>query len=150
MFVEKETEKALLMCRDSVSFWIQKRWLLKKGAEMNLTRDGWKAYHIAAREHWKHFGYDALKEFGLVRETDKAVLLRCAVDMPDGGTEAAEFWMPKAMTGNWKFVAGKIGEIERGFPFEGTRVRWSGMNEGRRPRGGRDSAKAAVVSTVHA
>lgn len=136
MFVEKETEKAFLMCKDAVSFWIQKRWLVRKEGEMNLTREGWKAYHIAAREHWKHFGYDALKEFAPVKETEKAVLLRCAVETPEGEAEAA-FWLPKAMTGNWGYVLEKIRETEAAFPFHGTRVRWSGMGEGNRPRSGR-------------
>jgi hypothetical protein len=151
MYVEKETEKAYLVCRDAVSFWIQKRWLSVKGGNMELTKAGWKAYHIAAREHWKHFGYDAMKEFAAVRETGKAVLLRCAVELPGGGEEEAEFWLPKALTGDWRRVSKKIGEIERGYPFEGTKVRWSGMKEGNVPRGGRASAKSGgTVSTVQA
>jgi hypothetical protein len=145
MYVEKETEKAFLMCKDAVSFWIQKRWLVKAGGELSLTKDGWKAYHIAAREHWKHFGYDALKEFAVVRETEKAALLRCAVELPDGTEKGAEFWIPKARACDWSYVRKKVVGIEAGFPFHGTRVRWSGMNEGKRPRGGRGSAKAAVV-----
>jgi hypothetical protein len=117
---------------------------------MNLTREGWKAYHIAAREHREHSGYDALKEFALVRETEKAVLLRCAVELPEGEPGSAEFWLPKSMTGNRRFVREKLEGIEAGFPFHGTRVQWSGMNEGKGPRGGRVSAKAAAVSAVHA
>jgi hypothetical protein len=150
MYVERETEKAFLMNKDAVSFWIQKRWLVREGGQMELTGKGWKAYHIAAREHWKHFGYDAAQEFAAVRETEKAVLLRCVVELPDGGTEAAEFWLPKAAAGDWGRVSKKIAEIERGYPFEGTRVKRGGMKEGNHPRGGKVSAKAAVFSTVQA
>jgi hypothetical protein len=128
MYVEKETEKAFLMNRDAVPFWIQKRWLVRKDGGMELTRAGWKAYHIAAREHWKHSGYDAEKEFGRLRETEKAVLLVGLVENPgapggpDGFRETVEFWIPKSMTGNWEFVSRKIKEIEAGFPFNGMRV----------------------------
>jgi hypothetical protein len=92
---------------------------------------------MAAREHWKRFGYDAEKEFEAVRRTEKAVLLRCAVELPDGGTEAAEFWLPRAVTGNWEFVARKIKEIEAGFPFNGMRV------VRRPPRAGRAASPGA-------
>jgi hypothetical protein len=136
MYVEKETEKAFLMNMDAVPFWIQKRWLVRKDGALGLTRAGWKAYHIAARKHWKHFGYDAEKEFGLLRETEKAVLLAGLVERPggsggpDGYGETVEFWIPKSMTGNWEFVSGKIREIEAGFPFKGMRVarRYTHMN----------------------
>jgi hypothetical protein len=150
MYVERETEKAFLMNKDAVSFWIQKRWLAREGGRMELTGKGWKAYHTAAREHWKHFGYNAAEEFPAVRETEKAVLLRCTVELPGGVQEAAEFWLPKAAAGDWGRVSKKIAEIEREYPFEGARVKWSGMKEDKRPRGGRVSAKAAVFSTVHA
>jgi hypothetical protein len=148
MYVEKETEKAFLVCKDAVSFWIQKRWLVTKEGNPTLTKEGWKRYHIAARNHWKHLSFDAMKEFTLVRETEKAVLLRCAVQMPDGSVSQADFWLPKAMTVNWVFVQKKIQEVEKTFAFEGTRVKWSGMNEGTGPRGRKGSAKAAVFSTV--
>ena len=123
MYVEKETEKGLLMVRDAVPFWIQRRWLKADGT---LTPAGWKAYHIARKAHWAHWGYDALKEFAVARETEKAVLLRCIVERPDGPETAVEFWLPKSMTGDWNFVAAKVREVERGFPFVGTRVKWSG------------------------
>jgi hypothetical protein len=158
MYVEKETEKAFLMCKDAVPFWIQKRWLVKKGGELDLTKAGWKAYHMAAREHWKHAGYDALKEFGVLRETEKAVLLAGLVENSDGsgGPEGpdgeVEFWIPKSMAGDWGFVSRKIKEIEAGFPFKGMRVvrRYAPMDWGISPRGGKVSAQAAVSSTVHA
>jgi len=123
MTVEKRTEKALLVVHDAVPFWIQKRWMRADGS---LTAAGWKAFHIAKRAHCAHFGFDALKEFEVRRETDKAVLLRCIVERPDGPAVQAEFWLPRSMAGNWNFVAKKVQEIEREFPFEGTCVRWSG------------------------
>jgi hypothetical protein len=124
MYVEKETDKAFLMCKDAVSFWIQKRWLREKDGVPELTKAGWKAYHMAAREHWKHFGFDALKAFTPVRETGKAVLLRCDVETPDGSASHADFWAPKSMTGDREFIRGKIRELEAGFPFIGMRVKW--------------------------
>jgi hypothetical protein len=127
MRVVQQTEKAFLMEKDAVSFWIQKRWVKADGT---LTPRGWKAYYMAARTHWKHFGFDALTEFERVRETDKAVLLRCVVERPDAPSAAVEFWLPKSMTGNWNFVARKVREIEAGFPFVGTQVRWRGMRKG--------------------
>jgi hypothetical protein len=130
MHCEKQTDKALLMVRDGISFWIQKRWLR---ADWSLTAAGWKAYHIARRSHSEHLEFDALKEFELARETEKAVLLRCAVAHPDGTETRKEFWLPKMMTVNWGFVNAKIKEIEKEFPFVDTHVRWSGNNA--RPQG---------------
>jgi len=139
MYVEKETEKALLLVHDSVTFWVQKRWLK---SDWSLSKEGWKSFHMASREHWKHFGFDALEEFKLVRETEKAALLQCDVEHPDGRVTMQEFWLPKSMTGNWGFVADKLREIEKGFPFVGTRVRWSGAENRNLPRGGRGPASS--------
>jgi hypothetical protein len=146
MYVEKETGKAYLMNKDAVSFWIQKRWLVMKEGAAGLTKEGWKAYHIAAREHWKHAGYDALKEFRLVRETEKAVLLRCEVEGPDGVAGEAEFWVPKSMTGDWGFVLRKVRETEAGLPFHGMRVRRGGAGDGGGWRGGSGAGVAAAGS----
>lgn len=126
MYIEKETEKALLVCHDAVTFWIQKRWLKAGEDGWRLTPAGWKSYHVAARERAKHFGFDALKEFEFVRDTDKAVLLRCVARRSDGTKTPAEFWLPKSMTDNFRFVESKIREVESGFPFTGTYVMWSG------------------------
>jgi hypothetical protein len=129
MQCEKETDRAFLMLHEGVSFWIQKRWLKARrssSASHELTPAGWKAYHIAARAHWKHFGFDALKEFDLVKDTEKAVRLRCVVVRPDGTETPEEFWLPKSMMYEWGFVAAKIKEIEQKFPFVGTYVKWSG------------------------
>jgi len=123
MHIEKETEKALLVNHNAVPFWIQKRWLKADG---DLTKQGWKAYHIASREYWKHFGFDAMKEFEFVQETEKAVLLRCVVMLHDGAEQMQEFWLPKTMLRNWNFVSKKICEVEAKFPFVGTYVKWSG------------------------
>jgi hypothetical protein len=123
MNIERRTERALLVTHDAVSFWIQRRWMRADGT---LTPAGWKAYHIARREHLQHPGFDVLKEFPIVRQTEKAALLRCAVERPDGPETAAEFWLPREMAGNWNFVAAKVREVERRFPFANTHVRWSG------------------------
>jgi len=122
MYVEKETEKALLVVHDAVTFWIQKRWM-KNG---KLTPAGWKAFRDAQKAHWQHFNFDALKEFELERETGKAVLLRCVMVRPNGEKTDVKFWMPKSMTHNWNFVSRKVRELEDGFPFVGARVVWSG------------------------
>ena len=131
MYVEKETEKALLLVLDAVPFWVQKRWLKADGT---LTPAGWKAFHIAKRAHWQNFSFDALKEFETVRETEKAVLLRCVVDVPDSPVSQAEFWLPLSMTGNYNFVAKKVMEVEAGYPFIGTHVRWRGAAKQARQR----------------
>ncbi|MDR2964188.1 MAG: hypothetical protein LBU88_00235 [Treponema sp.] len=123
MHIEKETEKALLVNHNAVSFWIQRRWLKADGT---FTKAGWKAYHIASRNHWEHFSFNAMKEFEYIQETEKAVLLRCAVKLPDGAEESQEFWLPKTMLRNWNFVSDKVKEIEAKFPFHGTYVKWSG------------------------
>jgi len=125
MLVVKETEKAILMSREGVEFWVQKRWLKAAAYGWELTKAGWKAYHIAAREQARHGDYDALKEFGFVRDTEKAVLLRCVARRIDGAQTNAEFWLPKAMTGNYKFVQAKMLEVENDLP-PGYRVMWSG------------------------
>jgi len=128
MLVIKETGKGLLLEKDCVRFWVQKRWLSGYGAkppgEWRLTPAGVKAYAAAAREHWKNFGFDALKVFHLVRETGKAALLRCAVELPRAGeVRDAEFWLPKALTSDRAFVKMKLKEVLEKFPFEGARVR---------------------------
>jgi hypothetical protein len=121
MITLKETEKGLLMEKDAVPFWIQKRWLKKDGT---LTAAGVKAYAIAAREHWKHWGFDALKSFSLERETEKAVLLRCEVELPHENRVArAEFWVPRSLTGDYGFVSRKVKEVLDRFPFAGAKVR---------------------------
>jgi hypothetical protein len=122
MYVERETEKAFLIVHDAVSFWIQKRWY-KNG---KLTPAGWKAFHIAKREHCKNFGFNALKEFEVTRETEKAVLLRCMVESPGGKETTVEFWLPRSMVYDYVFVSRKVREIEERFPFIGTRVKWRG------------------------
>jgi hypothetical protein len=123
MYILGESHKALHVSREGVSFWIQKRWMRADGT---LTKAGWKAYHIAAREYSQHPGFDALKEFEAMQETEKAVLLRCAVEHPDGQQTQVQFWLPRSMTRDFNFVSRKIYEIEQRFPFNGTRVKWSG------------------------
>lgn len=121
MYVEKETEKALLVVHNAVTFWIQKRWM-KNG---KLLPAGWKAFRDAEKKHWQHFNFDALQEFTLVRETEKAVQLSCVIIRFDGKEAEVPFWLPKSMTGNWDFVSKKIHEVEDAFPVVG-HVVWSG------------------------
>jgi hypothetical protein len=131
MRVIRETEKGLLLEKCGVQFWVQKRWVsgITAPAEdpahpWRLTPAGVKAYAIAAREHWRHFGFDARRAFETIRETDKAVLLRCAVELPHAGEErAADFWLPKAKATDWAFVKMKLGEVLERFPFVGARVK---------------------------
>jgi len=141
MYVEKETDHALLMVHEAVSFWIKKRWLR---SDWSLTPAGWKSYHIARKKHWQYFGFDALKEFEVERETEKAVLLRCTVYCPDGTVKQEVFWIPKSMTDNHAFVAMKVREVEDRHPFIGTRVKLSGgtavQKPGNYPQGERGSA----------
>jgi hypothetical protein len=131
MYCEYETEKALRLNKDGVSFWVQKRWLK---ADWSLSPAGWRAYHMAAREKTQHCDFDALKEFGFVRDTEKAVLLCCMVQQPDGSKTQVEFWLPKSMTDNFRFVKAKIQEIEKSFPFIGTYVKWSGAETGKQKK----------------
>ena len=124
----KETGKGLLIEKDCVQLWIQKRWLSGYGKEpaqtWQLTPAGVKAYAIAAREHWKAFGFDALKVFEKLRETEKAVLLRCLVELPHLGEEhPVDFWLPKAKAFDRGFVKMKVQEVLERFPFVGARVK---------------------------
>jgi len=123
MYVEKETEKALLLVHNAVPFWIQKRWY-KNG---KLLPAGWKAFRDAEKRHWERFNFDATLEFEKAGETEKAVKLRCVIVRANGRRENAEFWLPKSMTHNWEFVSKKIQELENGFPYI-ARVMWSGGN----------------------
>jgi len=122
MYIEKETEKALLVVHNAVTFWIQRRWM-KNG---KLLPAGWKAFRDAEKKHWQHFDYDALKEFEQIRQTEKAILLRCVIERIDGLNEYIQFWLPRSMINNWEFVARKIKELENNFPFIGARILWSG------------------------
>jgi hypothetical protein len=126
MYCEKETDKALLMVHDGVSFWIQKRWLSNKYKDKcNLSPKGWKAFFIAKRKQTEHAGFDALKEFEVIRETDKAVLLKGIYEKQDDSTVNIQFWLPRSMARNFNFVAQKIREEEQKQPFVGE-VKWSG------------------------
>lgn len=121
MRIIKETEKGLLLEKDCVQFWVQRRWFKTDGS---LTPAGIKAYAIAARGYWKNFGFDAEKVFEKMRETDRAVLLRCAVELPHLGEERlADFWLPKAKTTDRGFVKMKLREVLERFPFVGARVK---------------------------
>jgi len=122
MYVEKETEKALLMVHNAVAFWIQKRWW-KNG---KLAPAGWKAFRDAEKERREHFYFNALEEFELARETEKAVQLRCVMMTPNRRKSDVLFWLPKSMTRNWRFVSKKIRELEEKFPQADSRVLWSG------------------------
>jgi len=124
MYVEKETEKALLVVHNAVSFWIQRRWM-KNG---KLLPAGMKAYREAEKKHWQHFEFDALKEFDQIRQTEKAILLSCAIELINGHKEYLQFWVPRSMINNWEFVSRKIKELEDGYPFIGARILWSGNN----------------------
>ena len=119
MIVLRETEKARLLEHDGVQFWIQRRWY--KGGR--LTPAGVKAFAIAIKEQRKHWWFDALKVFEVMRRTDKAVLLRCEVTVPNG-ISVSDFWVPLSMTTNYQFVKQKLKEVEGRYPFEGCRVRW--------------------------
>jgi len=127
MRVVKETDKGLLLEKDCVQFWIQKRWLSgykESPTAWQLTPAGVKAYAMAARKHWKNFGFDALRVFETLRETDKAVLLRCSVELPHSGEEkTADFWVPKSKATDRGFVVLKIKEVLERFPFVGARVK---------------------------
>ncbi|MCL2832114.1 MAG: hypothetical protein FWD78_02995 [Treponema sp.] len=121
MTVVKETEKARLLEKDGIRFWVQKRWH-KNG---RLTPAGVKAFAIAAREQRLHPGFDASKIFEVMVRTEKAVLLRCEVDTPKG-ISVSDFWVPLSMTGNFQFIKQKLEEVEARYPFVGSRVRWAG------------------------
>ena len=123
MYIEKETEKAYLLVHNAVSFWVQKRWY-KNG---KLLPSGWKAFRNAEKKHWEHFNYDALQEFKLVRETEKAVQLCCVIVRCDGQRNNIPFWLPKSMTNNWEFLKKKFQELEDALPYVG-HVIWSGYN----------------------
>jgi len=126
MYIEKETEKAYLMVHEAVSFWIQKRWYLKNN---KLSKEGWKAFRVAKKEYCKRFGFDALKEFEVVRKTDKAALLRCFIVRLNGEKKAIDFWTPLSMINNFGFVSKKVKQIEDDFPFVDAHVLWSGNTE---------------------
>jgi len=121
MYIEKETEKAYLMCHDAVLFWIKKRWFKNN----KPTPEFWKAFHVAKREHCQHIGFDVLKEFKTIHKTDKAVLLGYTIIRASGIETEGQFWMPLSMTGNYNFVAKKIKQIENDFPFIDAHVVWS-------------------------
>jgi hypothetical protein len=131
MRIIKETEKGLLLERDCVQFWVRKRWVSgvtvpeeDPAHPWRLTPAGVKAYAMAAREHWKNFGFDARSVFETVRETDKAVLLRCTVELPHAGEERpAEFWLPKCKAADLKFVRMKLREVLELYPFVGAKVK---------------------------
>ena len=118
MRVVKETEKGRLLEHEGIRFWIQKRWQRGDGS---LTPAGKRSLAIAAA----HAGFDASKVFPMEAETERAVLLRCTVDMPHEGRQAqAQFWVPRSMISEYDFVARKVREIEERFPFAGAKVTW--------------------------
>jgi len=121
MYIEKETDKAYLLVHNAVSFWVQKRWY-KNG---KLLPAGWKAFRDAEKKFYEHFTFDALKEFNLVRETEKEVLLRCFIKPLNSPQKEIQFWLPKSMTNNWDFVSKKLSELEYEYPTI-AHIIWSG------------------------
>jgi hypothetical protein len=121
----RESGKAVLLEHEGVCFWIQKRWRRKDGT---LTASGKKALAMAAGEKRRHWDFDALRVFEKVRETEKAVLLRCRLELPRPGLPGArdweEFWIPRSELGSYGFVRRKVKEIEARSLFIGTRVVW--------------------------
>lgn len=124
MITVRESEKGKLLEYDGVQFWIQKRW---QGKDGELTPAGKQAMARALREHWRHWDFDASRAFTVVRETERAILVRCPVrspetDLPHKGQETAEFWIPRSMSRDYGWVSRKVGEIERDLPFGGKLV----------------------------
>jgi hypothetical protein len=124
MLVVQETEKAKLLEYDGIRFWVQKRWQKRDGT---LTPAGKKAMAIAMDSGRRHWDFDARKAFEVVRETEKALLLRGRVTpaaAPTPVKESVEFWIPRSMAADYRFMARKVKEIERDFPFSGMKVMW--------------------------
>jgi hypothetical protein len=80
---------------------------------------------IEAAYRRRHAGFDAGKVFEVVGETERALLLRCAVHLPHEERPArAQFWIPRAMATDYRYVTGKIREVEMSFPFVPAQVIW--------------------------
>jgi len=128
MVTLRETERARLLEHDGIQFWIQKRW---QRADGSLTPAGKRSMAIAADYRRRHAGFDATKIFAVVGGTERAVQLRCEVDLPHEGRRAeARFWVPRSMTADYRFVAGKVREVENSFPFVGAKVIWPNSRRG--------------------
>jgi hypothetical protein len=123
MRVITETEKGRLLEYDGIRFWIQKRWQRVDGS---LTPAGKRAMAIMAEYQRKYGDFDASKIFQVEAETERAVQLRCTVDIPHEGRQVqAQFWIPRSMITEYYFVRRKIQlEVERRFPFTGVKVIW--------------------------
>jgi len=123
MTVIRETEKGKQLEHDGIRFWIQKRWQYPDGT---LTPAGKKAMAIAADYRRRHADFDATKTFDVVGKTKSAVLLLCNVKIPNEiNYVQARFWVPLSMVCDYRFVANKVNEVEKSFPFIGTKVIWS-------------------------
>jgi len=128
MQVIKETDKGLLIEKDCVQFWVQRRWLSGYGKEpareWQLTPAGVKAYAIAARKYKQNYHFNTYEIFTAVRETEKAVLLKCTVELPHNGTVIEEvFWLPKSKTSDWYFVKMKLLDVLNRYPHVGARIK---------------------------
>ena len=121
MTVKRETERAKLLEHDGIEFWIQRRW---QRADGTLTDAGKRALAIAADCKRRHGDFDATKVFEAERYTKSAVLLTCTVKVPCGADQTARFWVPLSKVNDYRFVKGKVAEVERGFPFIGSKVIW--------------------------
>jgi hypothetical protein len=120
----KETEKGLLLEKNSVQFWVQKRWLSGYGKQpfnsCELTLSGTRAYAKAVR---KNKPVD-LNIFEKVKETDKAILFKCIIMLPHIGEEKAdEFWLPKTKIDDNDFIKMKLREVLEKYPFVGVKIK---------------------------
>jgi 8-oxo-dGTP pyrophosphatase MutT (NUDIX family)/predicted GNAT family acetyltransferase len=81
--ISKETDKAYLLNKDGVEFWVQKRWYNKD--KEKLTPRGEKALNEVLEKQSKVEGGN--KDFDIKKETQKAFLLE---------KNGVEFWVPKS------------------------------------------------------
>jgi hypothetical protein len=116
----RSTEKAHLIEKSEVSFWIPKAWINKDGGlskrAMANYQDALEKADFQKIENKRAEGYSfetMIKKSGVLieRETEKAIL----VVGSDVENRARDIWLPKSMVDNYSFVEKKFREANVAF-----------------------------------
>lgn len=103
----KSTEKAHLIDKDGVTFWIPKTWIAEDGC---LSERALDKYQDALADA----DFDATKSKGVMvsKETEKAICLTIIGTIYGMANAVRDLWIPKSLINNRDFCQRKADEIK--------------------------------------
>ena len=116
-----ETKKAVLLEKEGIKFWIQKRWLKADGSLTPAGEKSFKEAKTVAAEKTKGEKYYKISHL-IEKETEKALLIAVNVDLYNIERDVKRtFWFPKSQMQDgfaaWWLLGKKIKEIESEFIY---------------------------------